>query len=228
MVNSKILIISDQYELARTWVPSLTQLRLQVRVAPSKQLPEHHNLGQHDLIIIDSYTPGYDFVAQCNAIRNHFQKVLLGLTYERDERFHLQLYEAGIDESIIKPLGIPLFLAKISVWLRRVEEVSPAAEQLRAAHFYLEPNRKRLIIDNGEPLRLSTLECNLLALLMSNQGRILETDLIVDRVWPNYGNGDKDLLKNLIYRLRRKIEPDPATPQYIQTVNGHGYSFRVD
>lgn len=228
MLNTKVLILTDQYESAKTWVPSLHQLRLETRVALANQLPEPHTLCQHALILVDGYSTTFDMAALCRTIRSHFHKVLLVLTYERDERYQLQLYQAGNDELIVKPLSIPLFSAKIAVWLRRVEQAAQSPEQLQAAHFHLEPNRKRLVLDNGKSMRLSTLECNLLTLMMSNPGHVLETDLIIDRVWPNYGNGDKDLLKNLIYRLRRKIEPDPATPQYIHTINGHGYIFRVD
>ena len=61
---------------------------------------------------------------------------------------------------------------------------------------------------------------------MSHRGRVLDTDFIVDHVWGYAGHDESVLLKNVIYRLRRKIEPDPARPRYVQTVNGAGYSFR--
>jgi DNA-binding response OmpR family regulator len=228
MVNSQFLIISDQCELAKTWVPCLSQLRIHARMASTISLPDPQSMSQLDIVLLDIYTPGFDIASLCRSVRNRYHSIMLAMTYEHDERLHLQLYQNGVDELIVKPLGVPLFLAKVGVWLRRMEHVTHNGEKLQAAHFHLEPNRKRLVIDNGKTMRLSTLECNLLTLLMSNQGHILEPDLIIDRVWPNYGNGDKDLLKNLIYRLRRKIEPDPSAPQYIHTVNGHGYTFRVD
>lgn len=228
MQNIKILLITDNYELAKTWVPGLSQLRARVSTVSYNALPDRHDMGQYDLIIIDTYTTNFDIIPLCRDIRTHFQKLILVLTYERDERLHLLLYDSGVDESIVKPLGVPFFLAKVSAWLRRVEHHVRGEEQLRTAHFSLEPNRKRLVTAKGESLRLSTLECRLLSLLMTNQGYTLETDLIIARIWSSYGTGDKDLLKNLIYRLRRKIEPDPASPQFIHTVNGHGYMFRAE
>jgi DNA-binding response OmpR family regulator len=125
---------------------------------------------------------------------------------------------------------VPLFLAKLSAWLRRSlgETALRPTTRLRSDHFHLDAYRRYLVTNEGKAMRLSTLECNLLSLLMHNEGHVLEADTIIDRVWSNYGTGDKALLKNLIYRLRRKIEPDPATPRYIQTVNGQGYVFQVD
>ncbi len=62
---------------------------------------------------------------------------------------------------------------------------------------------------------------------MSHQGWVLETDHIVERVWGYYGNGNSNLLKNVVYRLRRKIDPDPNQPRFIHTEAGIGYKFQA-
>jgi DNA-binding response OmpR family regulator len=231
MNSSKALIISDHHQLARTWEPGITQTGVQVTVIPCSEVSKGlQDLDDYDLLIVDAYADDYDFVALCRNLRRDFLKVILLLTYDRDERFHLMLYAAGVDETVVKPLGVPLFVAKVSAWLHRaaLRSLSEPEAPLRTATFLLDARRKRLVTVEGKSTRLSSLECRLLALLMSNRGLVLETDLLIDRVWTNYQFGDKALLKNLVYRLRRKIEPDPNIPRYIHTVSGQGYLFRAD
>lgn len=228
MIDSSILIITDHRDLASTWVPSLNQLGAKVSLAECFDFNGWRSLGQYDLIIIDAYTVECDFVAFTRTLRSHFQKVIVLLTYERDERLHLLLYEAGVDDAIVKPMSVPLFLAKISVWLKRAARRIQTKSQLRAGGFRFDPSGRRLVMADGQAKRLSILEGRLLTLFMSNAGLTLESDLIIDRVWPNEDVGDRELLKNLVYRLRRKIEPDTGSPRYIHTVSGQGYVFRTD
>jgi DNA-binding response OmpR family regulator len=79
--------------------------------------------------------------------------------------------------------------------------------------------------EDGLAVGLTNLEFRVLHLLMSHPGQVLPAGLIVDRVWGYAGGGDSVLLKNVIYRLRRKIEPDAGEPRYLQTVAGEGYVF---
>lgn len=231
MVQCNVLIITDHYDLAKTWIPGLAQISAKVSIVSCSKLPDLKGgkKPRYDAVIIDTYTANFDFVSLSRDLRSNFDGVILLLTYDRDERLHLLLYQAGVVEVIVKPIGVPLFLAKISVWLQRNAEVVDRrlTKQLRAEPFFLDPYRRWLVIDKGKAMRLSALECNLLLLLMHNEGRVLETDLIIDRVWSRYDPGDEILLKNLIYRLRRKIEPDPAVPRYIHTVKGQGYIFQA-
>ena len=77
----------------------------------------------------------------------------------------------------------------------------------------------------GEPLRLTNTEYHLLEVLAHNAGRIVENDVLLQRVW-GYERGDEsESLKVLIYRLRQKIEPDPTNPRYVLTERGVGYSL---
>lgn len=232
MLKSNILIITDHFDLAKTWIPGLSQMGAKVSIVACNNLPALENNKQQrpDIIIIDTYTANFDFVALSRTIRAKFEKELLLLTYDRDERLHLLLYQAGVAEVIVKPIGVPLFLAKVGVWLQQgEEEIEPnPGRKLNTTPFTLDTVRRTLTINGRNAMRLSSLECSLLALLMRHEGHILETETIIDRVWSNTLMGDENLLKNLIYRLRRKIEPDPTTPRYIRTVKGLGYLFQVD
>lgn len=134
-----------------------------------------------------------------------------------------------MDECIVKPISARLFLTKVLAWQHRAWTVTTEAlDTLQTADVQLDPARKELVTANGAVIRLTNLEFHLLHLLMSHRGRPLNSNLIVERVWGYEGNGEGALLKNLIYRLWRKIEPDPSRPCYIEMVAGEGYAFRCD
>jgi DNA-binding response OmpR family regulator len=92
----------------------------------------------------------------------------------------------------------------------------------------LDPTTRSVRLADAVPRRLTQLEFRLLYLLMTHRGQVLPTDLIVERVWGYSGEGDRDLVRGLISRLRKKIEADPDSPVYIQTVPGIGYLFALD
>jgi DNA-binding response OmpR family regulator len=133
-----------------------------------------------------------------------------------------------VDEYISTPIGTGLFLAKVRVWLRRCWTVSAEAlETVQASEFQLDPVRRQLTLPGGSSFKLTNLEFRVLYLLMTHEGQVLMPDVLVTRVW-GYGEGQEGaLLKNVIYRLRRKLESDPNQPRYIQTVAGEGYKFQA-
>ena len=138
-----------------------------------------------------------------------------------------EAYQAGVDECVAKPVGPALFLAKVKVWLRRSWTVpAETLEVVQSNDLYLDPYARQVKRASGERVRLTNLEFRLLYLLMKNPGRILESDYIVGLVWGYHGEGNSHLLKNLVYRLRRKIEPDPNHPLYLHTEPGVGYRFQ--
>jgi DNA-binding response OmpR family regulator len=81
-------------------------------------------------------------------------------------------------------------------------------------------------VAGGSAVKLTNLEFRLLHLLMAHPGQVLEAGVIIDRVWGYPDTGDSVLLKNLVYRLRQKVEPEPGEPRYIGTVAGVGYAFQ--
>ena len=107
--------------------------------------------------------------------------------------------------------------------LRRAgQTASPAPREVGNLH--LSTSRREVRIGESEPIALTVLEGRLLDCLIINSGQILTFDALIDHVWGAQG-GDRDMLRQLVRRLRRKIEIDPANPTYIQTVPGLGYGF---
>jgi DNA-binding response OmpR family regulator len=137
----------------------------------------------------------------------------------------VEAYEAGADECIAKPIGLRLGVAKVRAWLRRSWTVpTEALTSLEAGGLRLDPDKRHLELPGGGEIGLTNLELRLLHLLMSHPGQVLGPEVIVDRVW-GFESADSAVLKNMVYRLRRKIEPDPAHPRYLRTAAG-GYVFQ--
>lgn len=223
MDTTCVLIITDNQEAAGMLAHGLTLRGMQVDVAGINSSLRHgDDLSRYTVIVVD--TDKTDGVVLCRQLRAEYANPLLLMTYEKDERYHLTVYHAGIDECITKPIGNPLFLAKIDVWLRRVSVQQPQEQDLIVDAFHLDTLRRRLRTPNGTEVRLTALENRLVTLFFYNPRQTLETEMIISRVWNDFSVGDNALLKNLVYRIRRKIEPSPSNPQYIQTVYG-GYMF---
>lgn len=198
---------------------------VQVDIAAiSSHLHQRDELARYTLVIVD--TDRTDGVVLCRQLRNDYHNPLLFLTYERDERYHLMVYNAGVDDCIQKPIGNSLFLAKVDVWLRAARLHQPDDRQL-PQNFRLDATRRSLLLPEGKAVTLTLLEARLVELFLGNPYIVLDSGAIIRRVWDEYSVGDNVLLKNLIYRVRRKIEPEPREPRYIQTTFG-GYVFRPD
>ncbi len=178
-----------------------------------------------DLLMLDIYLASTDISAMCREFCAKFGGPILALGYERDERFILQLYNEGVAEYIVKPIGVSLTMAKVMSWLRHVP-LRTVSQGSRRDGFRVDAVRRIVATPEGDRVFLSKLEYHLFELLYSNKGHVMPTDLLVDRIWGQFEEGDSRL-KHLIHRLRRKIEPNPSKPTYIETVGREGYHFSI-
>jgi two-component system, OmpR family, KDP operon response regulator KdpE len=181
-----------------------------------------------DLALIDVNASQPDGIEICRQLRPEASVPLLVVMDECDEDCQLQAYRAGADDCLVRPFSPALFQAKLDAWLRRSWTVpAEALAELEAGGVHLDPILRAVIFESGRIARLTNLEFRLLSLLMSNPGRALQPDDIVQRVWGFSGGGvESVMLKNVVYRLRKKVEPDPAHPVYLLTEPGLGYRFR--
>jgi DNA-binding response OmpR family regulator len=227
---AKVLVVSDDLITARTWAYLLSQKGLVSELAGTAgEALALWERDAFDLILIDVVTPALDDIDLCRQLRAMAINPILLLPLRADEAHLLRAYEAGADECILKPISPRLMLSKVLAWQRRAWTVpAEALDSLVAADVQLDPARRELVTAGDVSVKLTNLEFRLLHLLMSHPGRPLETNLIVERVWGYEGDGEGALLKNLVYRLRRKIEPDPSHPRYLHMVAGEGYGFQCD
>lgn len=162
-------------------------------------------------------------------MRNHTVVPIVLLTELLPEDAQVSLYESGIDLIISRPYSVRLLLAKIRSLLRRsVGMPYYSLPSLKSGEINLDPGNRSVQVLNGEWKKLTQLEFRLLYSLMTNVGHIIPTENIVEQVWGYQGEGNKDLVRGLVQRLRSKVEPDPSIPKYIMTEQGIGYYFKRD
>ena len=221
----KVLIISNRLTTGPLWVFSLQQQKLKVvlEANPSNALPRCEK-EIPDLIVIDVNLPRVPILELIKSLRGEMLIPFLLLASAWSEEDVLEAYEAGIDDYLARPVSPSLLQAKIKVWLRRSASVSlDVLNQIKVGTLQLFPSEKTILLEKGGAVRLTNLELRLLYYLMNRPGQIVTIEELNQRVWGYNAEADNTMLKNVVYRLRRKIEADPSNPLIIQTVTGVGY-----
>lgn len=186
---------------------------------------------QPDLIILDINLPGTphlkDGFAICQHIRSQSDVPIILLTVRGEENDIVHGLEAGADDYVLKPFSPRQLVARVQAVMRR-GRTKETASSSRLSSDGLEFNVKlrEVSLSNGATKSLTSLESRLLESLMLNAGHILTTDDLISDVWGASG-GNSEMLRQLVRRLRTKIEDDSSNPYYIQNLPGLGYAFRL-
>lgn len=164
----------------------------------------------------------------CRQVRDVGAAPLVALTPRLDEDLATLLYELGVDEVVARPIRPRMFIARLENLHRRA--MSPVAraeaeEKLSIGPFTLLPTRLELR-KHDEVIHLTPLQCRILYHLMANAGHIVPKSRLEDKVWGCDGEFLTSAIKTHICHLRQKLEDDPFSPRFIQTVKGVGYMFQ--
>jgi two-component system OmpR family response regulator len=223
----KIFVVCDQKDTAPVWGYILRQQGLVVILETSlEKAMDRWSSEITDMIILDIDVPHARRMEYYKAFRAQSVTPLLVLLPGYHETEVLDAYAVGVDDVIIKPISPPIFMAKIMAWIRRSWTVPVQSLNLvNAGDHKLEPTRRSLVKPDGTEISLTNLEFHLLHLLMTRPANVFTSEEIVQAIWGGFGDGDQVLLKNVVYRLRKKIEADPSRPTLLQTGSG-GYFFR--
>ncbi len=194
-------------------------------------------LNLHELVVLQDRTPGQlvlletagplpEAVTLCQTIKQRLSLPLVVLVPWADEASQLRLYEAGADDCIVQPYSPRILQAKLRslLWLSGGAPQATLAV-LESGTVCLDSEKHTVTMRGGVAVRLTPLEFRLLYALISNAGRVLPADVLIHKIWGYTGEGNRDLLKGLVRRLRGKLEPDAHGPRYIRTIPGVGYSF---
>ncbi len=223
----KVLIADDDRDLLNLIAFTLTQEGHLVVKAIDGQVAIHafENEGP-DIVILDINMPGSTGFQVCEAIRQKSQVPILMLTARGAEEDLVKALELGADDYMTKPFSPRTLLARIKALLRRagVEASAPLA----VGKLALDVEEHTARVGSSPPVRLTKLELRLLQMLLANAGRTVNSDRLLMQVWGHRNSGDRQLLKQLVHRLRQKIEADPAAPQLLQTSAGTGYKLVVE
>jgi DNA-binding response OmpR family regulator len=223
----KVLIVDDDRVLADVVAFALRREGFQVIQAfDGLSALQRWAEDKPDLLVLDVNLPKMDGFTVCQRIRKEADTPIIMLTVRGEDDDIVHGLELGADDYIPKPFSPRQLVARAQAVLRRAgQATSPAPRE--AGNLHLSTSRREVRIGEAEPIALTVLEGRLLDCLIINSGQILTFDALIDHVWGAQG-GDRDMLRQLIRRLRRKIEIDPANPVYIQTVPGLGYGFVAD
>ncbi len=181
------------------------------------------------VVLLDVMLPRVSGIDVCREIRSRSRVPIIMVTARTGEIDAVVGLEVGADDYVTKPFRLRELVARVRAALRRapVETRAPAeapGDVVEVGDVRVDVGRHEVFV-RGEPVALPLKEFELLELLLSNAGRVLTRDVLIDRVWgPNYF-GDTKTLDVHIKRLRSKVEPDPAHPARIVTVRGVGYRY---
>jgi DNA-binding response OmpR family regulator len=215
----KIFVVCDRTDTAPVWGFILRQQGLIVILETSlDKAVDHWSMEMPDLVVIDIDTTHQDPMVLYKKFRAVSVAPILLFLPAHHETQILAAYAAGVDEVVVKPISPAIFLAKIVAWVRRSWTLPVDGLSLvKAGKHRLDPTRRCLIDPAGLEIKLTNLEFRLLHLLMSRPAFVFSAEDIIQSIWGGFGNGDQVLLKNVVYRLRRKIEVDPGRPALLQT-----------
>jgi DNA-binding response OmpR family regulator len=182
--------------------------------------------SEPDLVVLDLMLPRIGGLEVCRRMRAERRVPLIMLTARGEEEERVVGLSLGADDYVVKPFSPRELAARVTAVLRRVEE--PAGqEDLKVLSFEglnIDPNTREVLVD-GEPATLTAREFDLLYEMASTPGRVYTRDQLMQSVWGYTFSADTSTVTVHMRRLREKVEPDPASPRYLQTVWGVGYKF---
>jgi DNA-binding response OmpR family regulator len=219
-----ILVVEDDLKIATLVVKNLEAAGFACHQAHDGEAAlEAFERVKPALVVLDLMLPGLDGLSVTRRIRREGDTLILMLTARSSESDRLLGFELGADDYMVKPFSTLELVARVRALLRR----SPSGtreEPLKRGALAIDPAR-RVVERSGERIELTTLEFDLLLFLASRPGRVYSRESLMDHVWGDGRIVDERSIDSLISRLRRKLEPDPAKPRYVQTVWGAGYRF---
>ena len=233
----KALVVDDDRVLLDVLAFTLRREGFQVvRALDGEMALELWAAEQPDLVVLDVNLPKLDGFTVCQRIREQANTPIILLTVRDEEDDIVHGLELGADDYIAKPFSPRQLIARSQAVLRRAGKMAaPASRQL--GPLKLEPGRREMQLGQGESILLTPLENRLLDYLMLNAGHVLTAESIIEHVWGAEG-GDRDMLRQLVHRLRSKIaqatspetlaEGSQAALPRIETIPGLGYGLVIE
>ncbi len=222
----KVLVIDDDVLLVRLIEHNVSQIGAEV----IKAYNGYEGISlvrsqQPDLVILDIVLPDIDGWEVLQRIRQISKVPILMLTIKENEADIVRALDEGADDYCTKPIGMGELIARVQAMFRRAE-LYESRKQAEFTDNFLSVNlAEQRVFKNGQEIRLTPMEFNLLHYLLTRAGQFAKPKEILSEVWGWEYADDVDLLRTCIWQLRRKLEPDPAKPSYILNRHGFGYMF---
>ena len=224
-MGARILVVDDEPNIIGTVTPLLRGQGYEVFSAMTARAGlETVERERPDLVVLDLGLPDMDGVDVCVEIRRSTSMPILVLSARGAEGDKVRALDAGADDYVTKPFGTAELLARIRVALRRVDSSPHGDEPIVRGDLMIDRQRFRVSRD-GEEIRLTPREFELLLYLAQRPGRVHTHRAILKAIWGPHAADQPEHLRVLVGALRKKIEPNPASPKYILTEPWVGYRF---
>ena len=228
-LNGSILVTDDDPELRRVLRRTLDALGFDVaESANGEQALQELEARPFDAVLLDINMPGMGGVAACREIRKRSpRQQILMLTVRDQETDKIEALDAGADDYITKPFSIPELAARLRSAVRRSAGVELDRQaSITIGDIELDPAR-RTVRKAGAPLRLTPKEFDLLHYLMRRPGMPVAHLRLLRAVWGEDYGQELEYLRTFVHQLRKKLEDDPSSPEYLLTELHFGYRFRA-
>jgi two-component system KDP operon response regulator KdpE len=222
----RILLVDDEVAIQRAVGPLLRSRGYEVDVAgtgaEALRMFADRTPG---LIVLDLGLPDLEGTEVCRRVREASAVPIIVLSARGSEADKVNALDLGADDYVTKPFGPEELLARIRVAMRRVSpEDSTDSGLFQAGDLAIDYDR-RWVVRDGREIRLTPKEFDLLSLLARNHDRVLTHRTILKAIWGPNAVEQPEHLWTLVAQLRKKIEPDPATPKYLVSEPWVGYRF---
>ncbi|MBR5967803.1 MAG: response regulator transcription factor [Lachnospiraceae bacterium] len=230
-MKKKILIIEDEIEIAELEKDYLELSEFEVDIEPNGSKGLEMALGQdYSLIVLDLMLPGTDGFEICRQVREKKDVPILMVSARKDDIDKIRGLGLGADDYMTKPFSPSELVARVKAHLARYERLlgSPVKENavIEIRGIRIDKTARRVFV-NGEEKPFTTKEFDLLTFLASNPNHVYTKDELFREIWDMESIGDIATVTVHIKKIREKIEADTSNPQYIETIWGVGYRFKV-
>ncbi|MGZ9584200.1 response regulator transcription factor [Paenibacillus marinisediminis] len=227
---TKILILEDEDSIRSFIVINLKRNGFEVVEASNGNEALDKLMGDPtiDIALLDVMVPGIDGFEVCRRIREQNERIgIIFLTAKVQEQDKVYALSVGADDHVSKPFSPTELVARIQSLLRRVHSFQQTTQKVvyHSGPFTLDLIAKRFL-KNDEAIDLTPTEFSLIQYFMEKEEMTLSRDILLDHVWGKDYMGDPKIVDVNVRRLRQKIEDEPSSPKYIETVWGHGYKWR--
>lgn len=178
-----------------------------------------------DVVILDLGLPDMDGIEVIENIRSQSDKPIIVVSARQEEGEKIRALDKGADDYVVKPFYMGELLARIRVAVRKSEKNNTAMAKSFQKEYLKIDFVKRVVYIDDQEVHLTPIEYRLLVLLVSNRGKVLTHNQILNEIWGYGGGGDANSLRVFMATLRRKIEKDTTNPRFIITEVGVGYRF---
>lgn len=228
---SRILIVEDEISIAELEKDYLELSDYEVDIASDGETGESMALkGDYVLCILDVMLPGKDGFEICKAIRKEKNIPIIMVSAKRDDIDKIRGLGLGADDYITKPFSPSELVARVKAHLARYDRLVvstvPQNDVLEIRGLKIDKTARRVFVNNEEKV-FTTKEFDLLLFLASNPNKVFSKDELFRNIWDMESIGDIATVTVHIKKIREKIEYDTSKPQYIETIWGVGYRFKV-